>query len=259
MHTLNRIGFVVAVLGLTSAAYATDPTPTGTPTGTPGTNEPTTMPEAEPMPDGSGAKPTANPNQGQVGQSMDDGQVVGILNAISTSEVEQAKYVIGKTKNAEVKRYAQSLVDDHMALQQKTATWSKSAGIKAADSRAQADYVSSAKSGLTRLNSLTGEELDRQYLQHSVMTHQKTLDLIDTQITTSVDDPALKTLLRDTRPKLQRHLEMAQSLRTSLGGGQQPGTDAPPSTPADPDMTPTPTPTPNPNPNPNPSPNPSGK
>lgn len=250
MRSIRSVGFVLALLGLSAAANATEPTTTdpSDKTGTP-TTMPTTTPGSQPMP-GEEMAPTAYPEQ-QAGL-VEDSQIVGMLAAVNTSEIAQARYVVGKTTNAEVKRFAQSVLDDHLAVQKKVETWSKTSGKKAADSRMQTDFASKAKNDLTRLNGLTGDELDRGYIEHAVMTHQNTLDLVDTQMVVEVDDPALKALLRDVRPKLQQHLEMAQSLRTSMGGKDMNG---PPATTPRPGTSPTSPPT---SPPPTSSPNPSG-
>ncbi len=258
MHSIRHIGFVVAMIGLSAASFAAEPSggATGIPTG--GTNQPA-------GPGTTGTTPTSDttPTRSEDAQARitDDGQIVGMLNAVSKAEIDEAKYVLGKTHDPEVKRFAQSMIDDHTAMTQKTGTWSKSAGIKPAESRVQTDFTTMARQDLQRWTGLSGEELDRHYIQHQAMRHQKTLDLVDTQMMREVEDPALKTLLRDTRPKLQHHLEMAQTLRTSMGGALP--DDDMPATPTEPDTTnpnpspnpipPAPTPTPTPNPTPNPS------
>jgi putative membrane protein len=265
MRAFNRVGLVIAVIGLSSVALANEPLP---PTGTtPAGTAPTgTEPATEPAsPSGQDASGTAA-NRPQM-DNYDDAQVVGMLNAISKAEIEMSKAVLAKTKNPEVKRFAQTMIDDHNMLLQKTQTWSKTTGTREADSRMSTEYQGEAKSGMSKMSGYSGEELDRHYVEHAVQSHQRTLDLVDAQMMNQIDDPQLKTLVRDVRPKLQRHLESAQTLRTSLRGDSQddrptddtPSTDDPSTTPRpSPNPEPTPSPTPEPMPDPTPTPNPTG-
>jgi predicted outer membrane protein len=65
---------------------------------------------------------------------------------------------------------------------------------------------------ISRLDGLTGAELDRAFLEMAVEDHQKTLERIDTELLPAVQSPELKQLMEGMLPTVQHHLDEAKRL-----------------------------------------------
>jgi putative membrane protein len=80
----------------------------------------------------------------------------------------------------------------------------------------------SLKSGgemnVAHLQTLTGAEFDKAYVDHEVAYHQQVLDAIDKTLIPGAANSELKALLVKVRPAIAAHLQHAKVLQTSLTG-----------------------------------------
>ena len=114
-----------------------------------------------------------------------------------------------QAQDASVKDYAQTMVTDHTAMNQKVteAAGMADAATPAPDPTATAD-----------LQGKTGADFDRAYIEMMVMDHQKAVATFENAAQNASTDQA-KMLAQDALPKLRDHLQRAQQLQQQLGGG----------------------------------------
>jgi putative membrane protein len=161
-----------------------------------------------------GMKPADMPTKPM--EQLTDGQILGAVIALNDMEKRHASYVLGRTKNKDVQAFAQRMVDDHGALNDKLRSWGHDANVVPADSDTE-DHMDAKKHDQhEKLEKLKGRELDREFIDMMVMGHQKALTKLD-NLTDQAKDPALKAILTDARPKVEAHLAEAQRIQSLLG------------------------------------------
>jgi len=208
---------VALVLTLPAIALAeappTAPNPTSNPTtATPANTPPTTTQPVTPTnPSSTVPAPTVNQPE-----TVSDAQIVGILETVNQGEIDEGKDILARTQNADVKKYAQMMIDDHTALKQKLDDWMKANNVKAIDSQTKTELDKAGKQETTDLASVSGAALDRKYLDGAIADHAKVLDLIDKQLLADVHNADLKKAISDARPKIQTHLDEAKRIRGTL-------------------------------------------
>jgi len=182
MDTAIRITLVLAVLA-SSAALAADPAPV--------------------------------PPHAQVRQSLSDEQIATILQAYDQREIAVAKVLLDRSKDARIKSYAQTVLDDHTALLSDTEKWMdvRTMGL---DSTPQGIIENDADNDRSTLGKLDGAALDRRYLEVEVVAQQKVLDLIEKQLQFDARNPEVKGMVDSLRDKARAHLEAARALSGSL-------------------------------------------
>jgi predicted outer membrane protein len=339
MNTFPRAAILAAALAFSSFSLAATPPPATNPPNHPA-NPPTTQ---NPTDNPDHRTDMTNPDRGA--QDMTDAQIAGLLMSINQSEIDAGQLVVSRSQNAEVKRYAQMMIDDHRALQTKTRDWMKANNIQGYDdsdnmgaagttsgtagttgstgttgttgttgmydhqsstapssttstqprtgtsstgttagnqgttagnqgttagnqgttassqgttasssgttgskqgsstgtyagttasagavdrdhdmdnandmcgSSAKVDLSKHAKENLAELASLSGANLDRRYIDMAVQDHQHVLQVFDDQMLAQVDNPDLKRIITDARPKVQAHLDQARRIQATL-------------------------------------------
>ena len=125
------------------------------------------------------------------------------------AEVELSK-IAQKSDNADVKRFADRMVDDHTAANQQLTTIATGLGIempKALDSEHERLRQ--------KLATLHGKAFDDQYMRDMVGDHKQAVRLFQ-QEERSGREPQLKQFAQKTLPTLEEHQKMAIDLSRRL-------------------------------------------
>ncbi len=126
------------------------------------------------------------------------------------AEVMLGNLALQKSTNEEVKQLAQKIVDDHTAANNelKELATTKSATLPTEVSAKQ-------KATYDKLNALSGDGFDKEFVKTMVKDHEKAVSLFQKQ-SESGKDAEVKAFAAKTLPTLQGHLEMAKSLSDKM-------------------------------------------
>jgi putative membrane protein len=144
--------------------------------------------------------------------ALTDEQIAAITDAANTAEIAQAKLAEGKSKNAEVKRFAMMMIKHHGEAKAKQAKLK----LQPADSSDSTALKADAASTLDTLKKDTGKEFDKAYIDAQVDGHQKVLDTINQKLLPSVKSPDLKAYLDEIKPRVEAHLKQAKEMQQSF-------------------------------------------
>ncbi|CAM3939564.1 DUF4142 domain-containing protein [Bordetella tumulicola] len=125
-------------------------------------------------------------------------------------EVQGSKLALEKSGNAEVKDFAQKMVDDHGKAGQKLADLAKQKGFEAPT---EPSLMQQAK---LKTLGLREEGFDKAYADGiGVSAHEDAVKLFQ-EASTDAKDADVKQFASETLPTLQQHLQMAQTLQQSV-------------------------------------------
>jgi putative membrane protein len=122
------------------------------------------------------------------------------------AEVQDAQLAQQKSASSDVKQFAGMMITDHTQANTELQQIAQGKGITPPNAPTRAQ-----QSAQEDLKKLSGGEFDRQYMKQQVDDHQKTVALFQTEAN-SGQDAQLKAFAQKYLPKLQQHLQMAQSL-----------------------------------------------
>ncbi|HEY6234959.1 MAG TPA: DUF4142 domain-containing protein [Candidatus Elarobacter sp.] len=185
-HTPSRaLAALVAVAGLAAATLAVS---------------------AQTPPNG----PPPGPGMDRPGPRMPagEGDFVRMLDAANTAELDTAKYVVNRTKNADVHAFAQHMIDDHS-----TAAVALEAATRGTNLRPvprEGETNGPGRRGLAMLAGETGTQLDDDYMRMQVPAHRRALGLLQWE-TQNGQNMGLKDLASKLTPTVAQHLQMAQN------------------------------------------------
>lgn len=121
-------------------------------------------------------------------------------------EVDVSRIAAERTTNGDVKSFAQMLVSDHTAANEKLASIATAKAVKmpAQDSSASGKWAKK-----------DGKDFDKDYIDKMVSDHKDAVDLFQKEADKGTD-PEIQAFARATLPKLQHHLEMAMDLKKMI-------------------------------------------
>jgi putative membrane protein len=122
------------------------------------------------------------------------------------AEVQMGKLAVSKGQ-AGVKDFGETLVDDHTKAMKEATALAESMKV-AVPTSPKPD----AQQMYEMLSKLNGAEFERQFIAHMIEGHQKEIATY-TEQTKGNKDSDVTQLATETLPTLQKHLQIAQSLR----------------------------------------------
>src|SRR3954453_15570851 len=128
----------------------------------------------------------------------------------NSAEVALGKIVAAKTRNPNVKQFAQMMVEDHTTALDQLQELAQTKNLNFND-----NLTDDAKALQTKLSSDTGKQLDKDYMDNMVEDHQKDVQEF-TDRSQNAKDPDVKQWASKTLPILQNHLEKAQQIDAKL-------------------------------------------
>jgi len=157
---------------------------------------------------------TGQPSRPAVSSAKDalDQEDRKFLQAATTggmAEVELSK-IAQKSENAEVKRFAERMIEDHTKANEQLTATASALGVeppKALDSEHERMR--------DKLRTLLGKAFDDQYVHYMVEDHDKAVKLFREE-EHSGHNPELKQFAHKTLPMLQEHQKMALELSHKL-------------------------------------------
>ncbi|HVE57776.1 MAG TPA: DUF4142 domain-containing protein [Pyrinomonadaceae bacterium] len=136
------------------------------------------------------------------------------------AEVMLGNLALQKSSNDEVKQMAQKIVDDHTAANNelKSLAASKSATLPT-------EVNAKQKAAYDKLNSLSGDEFDKEFVKVMVKDHEKAVGLFQKQAGKGTDTE-VKAFAAKTLPVLQAHLESAKAMSDKMKSMKSPRKNA---------------------------------
>jgi putative membrane protein len=157
------------------------------------------------------------------GGKLTDPQIVGVVSTADQLDINDAKLALKKTKNDQVKQFAQQMIDDHTKLQNSVNDLGKKLNVKPAPSSVSKSLKSAAAAEDKKLQGLSGSAFDKEYIDHEVAYHQQVIDAAGKVLIPDAQNAELKSALEGAAPLLQGHLDHAKQIQSSLGGGSSSG------------------------------------
>jgi putative membrane protein len=130
------------------------------------------------------------------------------------AEVELGKLVESKAKDPSVKQFAKMMQTDHAKALSQLEQIAQSKNLTLPDG-----IPDDAQDLETKLNSESGKDLEKDYMDGMVKDHQKDVQEFK-DATQNLQDNEVKQWAEKTLPTLQKHLQKAEQVDSKLNGGK---------------------------------------
>lgn len=125
--------------------------------------------------------------------------------AAGMAEIDAAKLALKKSQSADVKTFAQHIIDDHTKANTELKAIAQKQKLELSDSPS---VMNQAKA---KVLDVRDESFDAAYANNQVSAHEDAVKLF-TDAANNSSDTEIKAFAQKTLPVLQQHLEMAQEL-----------------------------------------------
>jgi putative membrane protein len=170
---------------------------------------PPSIAAAPPAPPTSQAEPNSPAPAVAADLSPDDKAFVTKAAQGGIAEVQMAQIAEQKTSNDEVKKFAQTMIDQHTPNNEQLAKLAAAKGLTP-----PTDPNAMQQKTLTHLQGLSGAKFDTAYVKIQVRAHTAMLKEMRMEAAHG-KDPDLKSFAGETTPVVEHHLSMAHDLQKS--------------------------------------------
>jgi putative membrane protein len=155
-----------------------------------------------------------DPARGGKGEITTDAEFVGRALEQGLFELKLSERAAEKATNADVRKFAQKMVNDHKKCNQRLMDLADNMKLAVVQG-----FDKNSKEALARLGRLEGAAFDREYMQQQVKGHERAIDVFERRgkATTNVK---VKTFINDTLPGLRKHLKEAREVAAKVTGSR---------------------------------------
>jgi putative membrane protein len=146
----------------------------------------------------------------KAGLQKQDAKMMREIAQADLAEVQAGKLGASKASSAEVKKFAQHMVDDHGKHLSEARAMAKTKGLQVPSAPAKKH-----QQAMKKLESASGAEFDKVFMQQMVKDHEDALKLVQSTAK-NAKDPQLKADAEKTAPVIEKHLEEAKRIAASL-------------------------------------------
>ena len=143
--------------------------------------------------------------------ALEDAQVLYAADTLNAGEVEEARAVLPKLMNDDVREFAQQMLDEHGAARDRLLQLAGDQTISPSDSDLADELRSKSQSNIESLLGADRSTSDALYIQLQVSEHVDALELLD-QLASAADSEPLRQELIAERASVETHLERARAL-----------------------------------------------
>jgi len=145
-----------------------------------------------------------------------DAQIAHIAYTAGDIDVKAAKQALEKSKTESVRAFANDMVRDHTAVNEKALALVKKLHVTPQDNETSQALVKGAEAKHAELEKLSGAAFDKAYIDNEVAYHKAVLAALKNTLIPSTSNHELKTLLETGVKIFEGHEQHAEQLAAKV-------------------------------------------
>jgi putative membrane protein len=151
---------------------------------------------------------------------LSDAQIGAIVSVAGNLDISYGKIAMSKTKNKEVRKFAERMVTDHTAVQNAVIKLATRLNLVPEENETSRGLAANGVKVREKLNSLGGKEFDKYYIDNEVAYHELVVTAMAKLLIPNAKNPELKAALEQALPLFTRHLEHAKMVQINFNKGK---------------------------------------
>ena len=156
------------------------------------------------------------PEQAQAQAPPNDPQIVGIVIAANTVDINYSKLALSKTKNKQIHDFAQQMLTDHSAVRKSVMDLGAKLHVTPADSPTADSLKKQATETMSKLKGLSDKAFDKAYVDNEVAYHTAVIDAVSKVLIPNAPNAEVKAALTGAAPLFTGHLEHAKMIQSTM-------------------------------------------
>jgi putative membrane protein len=145
-----------------------------------------------------------------------DPQIAHIAYTAGLLDIEAGKQALDKSKNQDVRAFAQQMVGDHTAVNDQALALVKKLKVTPEDNSTSRALTQSAEAERKKLSGLDGSAFDKAYVDNEVSYHKAVNTALSKTLIPDPQNGELRSLLEKGLRVFESHLQHAESLTKQL-------------------------------------------
>lgn len=148
--------------------------------------------------------------------ALNDAQIAHVAYTAGQIDVDAARQALDRSRNAEVRAFAETMVRDHTAVNEQALALVQRLHVTPEANPTSAALTAQAAEAHRRLGTLSGAAFDRAYIANEVAYHRAVNDALRGALIPSAHNAELKSLLEAGLTLFSAHQEHAEQLGRQL-------------------------------------------
>ena len=148
--------------------------------------------------------------------NLNDAQIAHIAYTAGQIDITAAELALQKSKNAEVRSFAENMAHDHKAVNEQALAMVKKLNVTPQDNDTSGALLKQANDTQAKLKKLDGAAFDKAYVDNEVAYHKTVDGALESTLIPSAANPELKELLTTGLKIFQGHEQHAEHVAQSL-------------------------------------------
>jgi putative membrane protein len=145
-----------------------------------------------------------------------DPQIAHIAYTAGNIDIAAGKQALKMSKNKMVRDFAQEMVRDHTAVNDKALALVKKLHVTPENNPTSESLTKAADAERAKLSKLSGAAFDREYINNEVAYHKTVNGALESTLIPSAKNPELKSLLQTGLKLFQEHQAHAEQVAAKL-------------------------------------------
>jgi putative membrane protein len=155
----------------------------------------------------------ALPSAAQQKNDLSDAEVASVAVVANQIDISYGELAKGKSKNADVVKFAETMINDHKAVIDQAAALAKKLGVTPKENAVSRKLLSDAEKTKKDLRSKSGNAFNKAYIDNEVAYHRAVIQAVEGTLIPETENSELKALLQNVVPALKAHLSHAEMLQ----------------------------------------------
>lgn len=147
---------------------------------------------------------------------LNDAEIAHVVVTANQIDVDYGKIALEKTKDAEAKKFAETMIRDHEGIIKQAGELVQKLGVNPEDNAVSQSLLDQQKQTIDKLNNLEGEAFAKAYIDNEVAYHDAVIQAVKGLLIPQAKNEELKQTMIKVSPLLEHHLQMAIDAQKTL-------------------------------------------
>jgi putative membrane protein len=152
----------------------------------------------------------------QENPKLSDAEVASVAVVANQIDIAYAEIAKEKSKDAEVVKFAETMIRDHNAVLGQASALVKKLGVTPKDNAVSQQLLAGADKTKKSLRSKSGKAFDKDYIDNEVSYHKAVISTVQNVLIPETENQELKDLLQGILPALNTHLSHAEMVQKAF-------------------------------------------
>jgi putative membrane protein len=147
---------------------------------------------------------------------LTDPEIASVAVTADQIDIDYAAIAKQKSKNTKVLEFAATMAKDHQSVNDQAIALATKLSVTPKDNAITQSLLSGATTTKEMLNSKSGAEFDKAYIDNEVAYHKAAIDVVENTLIPNAANAELKSLLQSALPVFKQHLAHAEMIQQEL-------------------------------------------